>query len=219
LGKATWVGEWNGHSVRVSVSRQSRTRYAGEVRYRQQLGFRLRIECATGVATKLFFVPQGFASNFLVKFVYRLRRQVVLAEVPAELEGFRVVATDVRWGWAVLGHDEVVRQISYLLLEDATPALYGSVHLMPSELHFASPNLSREQLTGERLETALERVTWIAGAVDRLPPPAKPTELSRWERFAKEHGAVAGAIILVGILGVLTLGALALLGLSYLLFP
>jgi hypothetical protein len=68
FGVLRWTGQYEGRVVTLSISRQGRTRYAGEVRYRQQLGFRLRIELQTKVLTRFYLVPAGFANSGLMVF-------------------------------------------------------------------------------------------------------------------------------------------------------
>ena len=54
--QVVWRARWNGRDCVVRAAPQRRTKYAGEVRYRTTLGYRLRAELETSVRTQLFFV-------------------------------------------------------------------------------------------------------------------------------------------------------------------
>jgi hypothetical protein len=141
--QVSWRGRWAGRDCVVRAAPQRRTRYAGEVRYRTTVGFRLRAELETSVRTQLFFVREGFAQNFLVRWLYKWRRRTVVPRVPAALRGFAAVTIDPPWAERVLDEPNAMLAVAQLLTEGATPSLAGSVYFAPTSesgrLYYASP--------------------------------------------------------------------------------
>lgn len=206
-----WRGRWNGRDCVVRAAPQRRTRYAGEVRYRATLGYRLRAELETRVRTQLFFVREGFADNFVVRWIYKLRKQSAVTAVPDALRGFVAVTIDPAWTERFFFETEAMAAVGRLLNEDAKPSLAGSVHLMPTsqmgKVHFASPVLPLDRITPERTRSILDSMERIAVGAERIPAPQVVREVGAIGRFTEQHPWAAAAGLLLGCMGIMALGA------------
>lgn len=221
FGATGWQGRHEGRGCKVMVSRQSRTKYAGEVRYRKHLGWRLRIELETVVHTRLFFVKESVTSSSIIRWIYRWRKQAVVEQVPPELDGFRVVAVDEAYAERLVSERDAMAQVGHLLRDEASAALKGSVHMLPGTVFYGSPILSRDQVTTDRVLAVIRRLDEITRAAESIPPPTVPSRLSRFEKFAKRRPVAAVLMFLGGCLAALALFALlivaALVAVAYLL--
>lgn len=216
--RSAWRRDRQGRICEVALSPQSRTRYAGEVRLRQRLGYRLRVDLDTEVRTRLFFVREGITRLAPIAWIYRLRRQQVIAQVPTALQGFHVVAREVAWAERLLREADAVDAAGALLHEHATAALAGSVHFGPGSAHYASPILQLEDLGPERILRAIERLESIAAVAERIEPPRIACEPSRLERLSKDHPFVAAFAILGAILAGMLLLVGLMIGIAFLAF-
>jgi hypothetical protein len=212
--RTAWRRDQNGRICKVGLIRQSKTRYAGEIRVRQPLGYRLRIDLDTAVGTRLFFVRESITAWAPVAWVYRLRKQVVIAQLPPALEGFHVVARDAPWAERLLQEAEAVEAAGALLHEHATATLAGSVYFGPGSLHYASPILQIHDLGPDQTLLAIDRLDTIAAAAERIESPRSAVKLSRLERLSKDHPYVAAFVILGAILFGLLLVVGLMLGLA-----
>lgn len=213
-----WRGRWRGRDCVVRAAPQRRTRYAGEVRYRTTLGYRLRAELETSVRTQLFFVREGFANNAVVRWIYKWRRQAAVTSVPDALRGFVAVTIDPAWTERFFFESEAMAAAARLLTEDASPALAGSVHLMPTsemgKVHFASPVLPLDRITPERTGSILEAMERIAAGAERIPAPQVVREVGAFGRFTEKHPWAVAAGLLFGCVGIVALGALLLVAVT-----
>ncbi|MGB0133764.1 hypothetical protein [Dokdonella sp.] len=218
LGKLAWSGQINGRSCIVTLSRQGRTRYTGEVRSREHLGYRLRIELSTAVRVRLFFVRSGFARNPFIRWVYRWRKQQVLADVPTSLDGFDVVTADRDYALRLVHQPRAATTISDLLTRNASASLAGSIHFGPGTIHYASPILQPETLTPDYTFEAINELLSILATAEQLPAPKVPCTLTRFERLSKDQPLLVAALIILAALAALLLGAGLLILLLFLVF-
>ncbi len=215
MAQAGWEGRVGGRHCAISVAPQKRTRYAGEVRVRQQIGYRLRVELETSVRTRLFFVRGAVASNPLVRLIYRLRRQAVLV-APAALPGFSVVTSDATWAHGFLAQPAAMAATAELVADLATPTFAGSVYFSPTSergmLYYGSPTIQLEEVTAERALRVIERLTGIAATAERLPAPQVAVQIGAFGRFSEKHPA----LLAIGLLGcaLVALGGMALVVLT-----
>lgn len=168
-----------------------------------RLGYILRVDTSTTVKARVFFVREQYTENTFMRWIYHLRRQTVIDNVPAALGGFHVVARDSHWAQRLLRETGVVAAAAGLLKERASTARAGSVHFGPGSLHYASPILQADDLTPAYLQNVIERLTTIGAGAERTPPPTIVTELTRLEKLSKQHPIAAGIVILSGILALL----------------
>ena len=206
----SWRGRWSGRDCIVSVARERRTSYAGEVRLRETLGYRLRAELATTIRTQLYFVREGFARNALVRWVYRLRRQLVIERLPDDLRGFVAVTIDRDWAERFVTESGTTGEVCSLLTEGATTALAGNVYIAPTSesgrVYYASPIVDLDTLSADRSRVVLDRLERIGAAAERLPPPTVVREVGAFGRFSEKY---PWAIAVGGLLGCMALLALA----------
>ncbi|MCB1009029.1 MAG: hypothetical protein KDB94_09050 [Acidobacteria bacterium] len=207
-----WRGRWNGRDCVVRAAPQRRTKYVGEVRYRRTLGYRLRAELETNVRTQLFFVREGFASNAVVRWIYKWRKQTAVTSVPDALHGFVAVTIEPAWTERFFFESEAVAAVGRLLTGDAKPSLAGSVHLMPTsemgKVHYASPVLPLDRITAERTAAVLDDLERIAVGAERIPAPQVVREVGAFGRFAEKHPWATAAGLLFGCMGIVAFGAL-----------
>ncbi|MEM9302353.1 MAG: hypothetical protein AAGE01_09605 [Pseudomonadota bacterium] len=215
-GAVIWTGQVEGRETTIVISIQSRTQYAGDVKTRRHLGFRLRIQLSTTVPTRLYLVVASFAENGLMRRIYRWRRQQVLTTMPAELSEYRGVAKDLSWGRSLLERSEIVQDIAGLIEEKTERGVKGSVYFEPGELHYGSGILARDDFEPDWVASVLDRLGRIAATAESIPPPRITEKIGRIGQFTRDNpagGAIAflGAIAVVGLgLSLLVVGALFL---------
>lgn len=200
LASAHWTGEIDGRSCDVRIATQGRTRYSGEVRRREHLGYRLRIELTTPLNARLFFVREDFAKNWLIRGIYRLRKQHVLNDMPAALKGFRAVTVDREYAQRLIQQPRAVTDIGDLLNLNASATLAGSIHFGPGAVFYASPILQEEALTPECVVEINEKLLSIITSAEALPPPQNRCVPTFLETFSKSQPILAVILILCGVL-------------------
>ena len=215
--RARWRGQVDGRSCHVELSVQGRTRYSGEVRTRDHLGYRLRIDLSTPLHTRLFLVRSAIARNRLVRWIYRLRKQHTIAEVPAALQGFDVVAVDRDFALRLIHQPRVASAIGELLTRDATAKLAGSVHFGPGTIYYSSPILQADAITPERVAEVTENLLSTLTTAEVLPKPEITSVPTRLEALSKRQPLLVAGLILIGGLGALMIVAGLLIALFFLL--
>jgi len=201
FGSLIWEGAYQGRGTTLAISRQSRTRYQGQTRRRQHLGWRLRIEMGCGVMTRLFFVKESVTRWRVLRWIYRLKKQHVIENLPAVLEGFHVVARDADWGRDLLKDQATILRVASLLTERSTERLHGSVYLQPERLHYGSGLLQADDIDAAWVESLLQRAAQIADSAERLPDPTVRDRMTRLERLSRKQPLLAAALILSILLG------------------
>ena len=199
-GNTLWHGRHHERNCTISVRRQSRNRYIGDARIRQYLGYRLSIQLETRVRTQLFFVKKGVASNALVRWIYRLRKQQVIEQLPSVLDGYCAATRDTRWAGKLLAETQAMSAVGRLLNDDdAKTALSGSLYFMPEEVRYGSPILAKDAITLSRVMDTLTRLEQIAQAAEGIEKPQVDIEPSRIARFMQRKPAASGCLVLAGL--------------------
>jgi hypothetical protein len=210
LGALIWEGSYQGRATTLAISRQSRTRNRGQTR-RQHLGWRLRIVMGCGVMTRLFFVRQSVTRWRVLRWIYRLKKQHVIENMPAVLEGFHVIARDADWGRDLLRNQATMLRVASLLTERSSERLRGSVYFQPERLHYGSGLLQPKDIDTPWVESVLERTAQIADSAERLPAPQVQDRTARLERLSRKQPLLVGVLLLSAILvGLLILIALVM---------
>lgn len=184
----------------VTLSRQSRTRYAGEVRYRQHLGFRVRIDLDCAVYTRLYLVKSGIARSRILRRIWRWRRLHLMENLPPELDGHAVLASEADWAEILLRESDAMRAMRDLLTRHAGN-LNGSVHLEPGTLAYASPILSGALVDAAFVEDMLDGLETIGNACAQIPPPRRALPPSRLRTFTRERPLAAALLAIGALLG------------------
>ena len=204
----------------IVLSRQSRTKYAGEIRYRKHLGFRVRIDLDCEVYTRIYFVRAGMAKSGILRRIWRWRGLQLIENVPAVIDDHVVLAREADWAGALLLDHEAVEAVAELLRRYAG-RLSGSVYLEPGTLAYGSPLLSGARVEADYVENMLDALETISAACERLPQPSRPMKPSKLRAFAREHPLAAAVTMIGGLLGCLLvvtlIGSALLLGLAALL--
>ena len=222
FGSLIWQGSFQDRETTLTISRQSRTRYQGQRRRRQHLGWRLRIEMDCRVMTRLFFVKSSVTRWRIVRWIYRLKKQSVIEDLPAVLEGFHVVARDAVWSRDLLSDQASMLHVASLLTERSSEQLRGSVYFQPERLHYGSGLLQPSDIDAPWVESLLQRAAQIAESAEDLPGPKLRDKTTRLERLSRERPLIGGCLVLSvlvgGLLTVVALGVGLLMILTWILF-
>ena len=217
LAQVKWRGETHNRACLISIAPRKRTRHSGGVRGSELLGYVLRIDLGIAVSVRLLFVRSAFAHSAIVRWVYRLRRQKVIAEVPAALQGFCGVTTDPDWSRRLLLDPDAIAATASLLRQDAKPDFAGSVYFGPDTLYYASPIVPLQRLTALRTLTALDQLETVAVAAERLPAPVKPARMTWLEALTKRSPLLSVLVIIGGLMAVVAFGVGLVIALAALL--
>jgi hypothetical protein len=201
FGTLIWAGAYQGRGTTLTISRQSRTRYQGETRRRHHLGWRLRIEMDCGVMTRLFFVKGSVTQWRLLRWLYRLKKQFVIEDLPEVLDGFHVIARDAIWARNLLKDRAAMLRVASLLTERSTERLRGSIYFQPERLHYGSGLLQPGDIDAAWVESILQRATQIADSAERLPGPMIQDHTTRLEQLSRNQPLLAAGLILSILLG------------------
>lgn len=214
LGLQAWQAERAGRTVRINLARRSRTRYVGEIRTRELLGFVLGVECSTTVQSRLvWWVPLGLGRNVLMRWLNR-RRGVQVLSFPAVLPpGRGLLACEPDWAGQVVASPAM--EVVAALLEgvDGRP-MRGSLVLHPGRWQSTGPVQALEAITPDSVAQHVNTVLELAQQVEALPPPRHPVTLTPMERWTAAHPVLftlglLGACLVA--LGLATLGLVAAL--------
>jgi hypothetical protein len=213
FGTLIFAGSYQGRATTLTISRQTRSVHQGQTRRRRQhLGWRLRIEMGCKVMTRLFFVKESVTRWRLLRWLYRLKKQKLIEDLPAVLEGFHVIARDAIWGQDLLKDQAAMSRVASLLTERSSEQLRGSVYFQPEHLHYGSGLLQPKDINAAWVESILQRAARIAESAERLPAPVVQDRSTRLERWSRTHPLQTGCLILAAILAGLLLIVAAGLG-------
>ncbi len=201
FGNLIWSGAYQGRGTTLTISRQGRTRHQGKTRRRQYLGWRLRIEMGCGVMTRLFFVKGSVTQWRLLRWLYRLKKQFVIEDLPEVLDGFHVVARDAIWARNLLKDQATMLRVASLLTERSTERLRGSIYFQPERLHYGSGLLQPGDIDTAWVEGILQRAAQIADNAERLPGPMIKDQTTRFEQLSRNQPLLAAGLILSILLG------------------
>lgn len=198
----------------VVLSRQSRTRYAGEIRYRKHLGYRLRIDLDCNAPTRFYVVKRTLARSRLLRRIWRWRQLELIESTPASLREHVVLARERAWTSTLLLNPEADDAIAELTTRHAG-RLNGSVILEPGVLTYASPILTRDAVTASYVEDMLDGLETIATTCEQLPRPDHPLQPSRLQALTRKHPLAAPLAVIAGLFGcALVLGLIFAAGLA-----
>jgi hypothetical protein len=197
VGSKRWDGVRSSWKWVVRLSRDRRTRYAGEVRTRHTLGYRLRIDISIPVSVRLYIVTKSIASNGLMRWVYRWRRQEVVAGVPPALEGFVVVTANPDWARRLLADPDAVRILGGLMELRTAAGAASSVYFEADGLYYQSPRWQLPDITTEGIQRIVAELERLGRTAQALPVPDNPQRVSRLHAWTKANPAVAA----IGLLG------------------
>ena len=186
------------HRCTVTLTRQSRTRYVGEVRYRKHLGFRVRIDLDCEVPSRFYLVQSKLAGSGLLRRIWSWRGLQLVEKVPAAIDGHVMLAREADWAGALLLEEDAIDAIADLLSRHAG-RLAGSVYLEPGVLAYASPILDGTEVESGYVEDMLDGLETLRDACERLPRPSRPLRPSRLQAFARDR-PLAAALALIGAL-------------------
>ena len=201
FGTLIWQGSYQGRATALTISRQARTRYQGQTRRRQHLGWRLRVEMQCQVMTRLFFVKESLTRWRLIRWLYRLKKQFVIEDLPEMLDGFHVIARDAIWARNLLKDQAAMLRVASLLTERSTERLRGSIYFQPERLHYGSGLLQPGDIDAAWVESILQRAAQVADSAERLPGPMIKDQTTRFEQLSRNQPLLAAGLILSILLG------------------
>ena len=209
LASAIWKANLGDRDWKLTLSTQSRTKYHGEVRTRQRLGFRFRIEVTTVVKTRLFWVRSGIANSTLIGWIYRLRRHEVVRQLSDTLPGHEFVAHDHSWARALARRPQAMAAAARLSVLPKNGTVGSSVYFCPQTLNFGSGILQPDDIHTDQISQWINDLNTLASEAESIPKPGKESETSTLERLAKQNPLLSAMAILailacvVGVIGLM----------------
>jgi hypothetical protein len=196
-----WQGTIDGRTWKVSLSRDQRTRYAGDLHRRITLGVRLRVDLAMSTGAQLFVIRQDFVAKRWVQWLYRLRRFEVLRPTSDSLQPFCVVTPQPEWGQPFVQNLAFQDLVGTLMVFQEASGASSSVYIQPDGLYYASPRLQPKDIQEAFLEHLFQNLADLSANIARLPPPLHPVTQGPLSRWIKKHPALGALGLLVGLGG------------------
>lgn len=210
-------GTIDGHVVKVHASRRSRTRYAGEIRYRSYHGHRIEITVLTSVLTRCAL---SRPTSGLEHWAARTNRWFGAKEVERKgdaCEFLTIRASEPEWVEAFLNRPEVKESMRVLLPESDLPPSIG-LKWGPGFLTY-SQRIDITRVDAAKMTDWVRRLVQLA-ALAEADPPTVEIQLNRWERWSLQLPVLAGCLIVAAVFTIVILAGLvftaALIGLSML---
>ncbi|MDF1824834.1 MAG: hypothetical protein P1U68_09340 [Verrucomicrobiales bacterium] len=209
-------GTVDGHVVKIHASRRSRTRYAGEIRYRNYHGHRIVIEVATPVMTRCAI---SHPANALERWAARTNRWFGATEVLEKGEAcdfLTIWATEPGWAESFLKRPDVIDRLCTLLPESELPPNVG-LKWWPGFLSY-SQRIDINQVNAEKMTRWVGSLIELA-AFAEASPPAVEVSLNRWEVWSLKRPFFAGCAVVGALFAAFILLGLvftaALIGLAF----
>ncbi len=210
-------GTVDGHVVKVHASRRSRTRYAGEIRYRAYHGHRIEITVTTPVMTRCAL---SRPTSGLERWGARTNRWFGASEVERKGDAcdfLTIWATEPGWVESFLNRSDVKERIRILLPELDLPPNVG-LKWWPGFLTY-SQRIDITRVDAAKMTLWVRSLVQLA-ALAEASPPAVVVSLNRWERWSLKQPILAGCLLVGAIFAIVILLGLvftaALIGLSVL---
>lgn len=162
-----WTGQVWGRTAEVLVSLDRQTHYLSEdVRTRRTLGARVRLNVSCASSSRLYFVPRGFATSWLMRLIYRLRRFSVCT---GPMPWLRTVTDDPTLAERVVADAHAVALVRELIgsAPDAHAAS-ASAYVDNGRLWSASERLFTETAADFDAEHQLRLVAQLAERLEAL---------------------------------------------------
>ena len=154
------VGEFEGRILKVHASRRSRTRYAGEIRYRTYHGHRIEFNAETTVKTRC---AMSELRSPLAQWAAKSNRWFGAKEIPSpasSLERYSIWASEPEWAGRFLAKPETASPLSCLLPEADTPPNIG-LKWWPGFLTY-SQRIDIQRVNAARMESWVRALLALA---------------------------------------------------------
>ncbi|MDF1740930.1 MAG: hypothetical protein P1U86_17340 [Verrucomicrobiales bacterium] len=209
-------GTVDGHIVKVHASRRSRTRYAGEIRYRSYHGHRIEISVTTSVMTRCAI---SRPANAFERWAARTNRWFGAAEVERKGEAcdfLTIWATEKRWVEPFLNRSDVQEKIQILFPESDLPPNVG-LKWWPGFLTY-SQRIDITRVNAAKMTRWVRSLVELAALAEASPPTVE-VPLNRWERWSLDQPILAGCAVVGSLFAIVIIIGLAvtaaLIGLSF----
>ncbi len=204
------------HPLKVHVSRRSRTRYAGDIRYRTYHGHRIEITVTTPVMTRCAI---SHPANALERWAARTNRWFGASEVEKKgdtCDFLTIWATEQRWVEPFLNRSDVEERIRILFPESDLPPNVG-LKWWPGFLTY-SQRIDITRVNAAKMTSWVRSLVELAALAEASPPTVK-VPLNRWERWSLDQPVVAGCVVVGSLFAIIIVIGLvftaALIGLSF----
>ncbi|MCB0324588.1 MAG: hypothetical protein KDD69_13490 [Bdellovibrionales bacterium] len=213
-GCRRFVKEEATRKLEFAVVARRRTRYVGEVRYRQTVGYIVETTVTTTTLGRLQVTAPDLQLRAMIDRLNRFRRLVEVSDGAAGGEfPYRVWSHDGPWAQALIARPNVRSLLSELLSEGRVPGSQPSFFLFPGTLRWGANVRSEadfERLAPDRIEDAMLA---LAEQLEAFPPTV-PSHLTGFEQFARKHPMLLVVLYFgLGLVACGLLGSLLVIGL------
>lgn len=213
-----WQSRPAGRVWTVTFSPDRRTKYYGEVRVRDTIGFRLRIDVAVSVMMRVYVLRSGVASNPVIRRIHRWRGLHPLPS-PVGVDGrFEIVTIDPVWTSRLVVQPRAAAALDTLVEFREAAGASSSVYVEPGGLHYASPRWQISDIEEARIGAIVTALGSLAEEAERQPPPERPAQLNWLERFFRTRPYLAAILSVGGIMTVLVALTVLLMTVAWLVF-
>lgn len=197
-----YEGAWHGRTLSVDMSRRSRTRYAGEIRYRRYHGHRLNVNLSTSRQTRLIIFPPALGMRLFAQ-TNRFFGLKQLTNRPAALAHLEVWAADLPWAENFLADTAVQAQLSRLFPPDDLPPNVA-LNLRPGSWLY-SLRASLADLQPPQLDAWLAALLALAELAEAAPDPLVVSRPNWLEIQSRERPWLVGCGFIGLIVGLVLL--------------
>ena len=199
--KLEFSGRQAGQSITGSLEARTRTKYAGEVRYRELSGFRLFVESPAQTNGRMVLTHKVFASR-LTRWLNR-KGNLSPVSLPATLRNLEAWAADVSWAECLLHDPEMIPHLA-VLIPDRSVTKSHAFQWYGDKLVYTSFGGKGAQAT--LIADVVARVAGVTARTIYLP---KPTIMHR-PGWMEKHPVGVLIVLIVGVLLFAGLGSLLL---------
>jgi hypothetical protein len=133
--KITFKGDIDGQLITGSLEARTRTKYAGDIRYRSVSGYRLLVEVPALTDGRLVLTHQAYASK-LTRWLNR-KGNLVSVSLPAALPTHEAWGADVNWATTLLADASLLDHLA-ILVPHRSASKQHSVQWYPDRIGYSS---------------------------------------------------------------------------------
>lgn len=208
MGRLIMEGQIEGRLVKGMVHAVTRTRYAGDVRYRQRTGTRLTLETPSDSGGRMV-IAYHISLGRVVRW---LNRKGGLYPVEGEVPGghLGVWSHEPQWSQRLLANPEILEDVLHLLpMETRLQTL--AIQVYPDRIVYTC--MGSEGQIVNMLAGWVETSVRLAGRLEAAPRPTNQHRPGWMER----HPVMLAVLLLGAFFFFIIAGALLLVGLAFLI--
>lgn len=171
-----------------------RTKYAGEIRYREFVGCRVTLTVGLHVPSRFIVTDKEITKNPMVAFMHKRRKFN-----PLDCLGHNLIAqvASKEWSESILCQEEVKKVLPTLFHTESKIRRQQSLILDPLNLTYAY-RMKRVDL--EILDGLIPAFLLVCDKVKQAEEPKEKLSLTSTENFFIEHPYLVAVLILVGVM-------------------